>query len=123
MITILYLLTDGVQVVKGSQFGDHSSGPIFLDQLHCTGDEESLSECDMNTEPGIHMCGHQHDVGVICQCKMMLILYQRILNVPLNLVPVTHQRPVSVMWTMVVVTTTAQRPYKVISAPAILDTH
>ena len=40
-----------------------------------------------------------------------------------NLLPVTHQRPVSVMWTMVAVTTTVLRPYKVISAPAILDTH
>ena len=63
--------TDGVRVVEGSQFGGEYSGPIFLDQLHCTGDEESLSECDMYTQPGMHMCGHQHDVGVICHCKTM----------------------------------------------------
>ena len=60
-------------MVEGSQFGAMSKGPIFLDQLHCTGDEDSLSECDMYTEPGIHMCGHQHDVGVICQRKKMSI--------------------------------------------------
>ena len=64
-------MSDGVEVVEGSQFGGESSGPIFLDQLHCTGDEESLSECDMFTQPGMHMCGHQHDVGVICQRKIM----------------------------------------------------
>ena len=58
--------------MEGSQFGGESSVPIFLDQLLCTGDEESLSECDMYTEPGMHMCGHQHDVGVICLCKLIL---------------------------------------------------
>ena len=60
-------------MVEGSQFGSVSSRPIFLDQLDCTGNEESLSECDMYTQPGMHMCGHQHDVGVICQCKFMCI--------------------------------------------------
>ena len=68
--------SDRVEVLEGAQFGGESSGPIFLDQLHCTGDEESLSECDMYTEPGIHMCGHQNDVGVICYCKLMHIVMQ-----------------------------------------------
>ena len=58
-------------MVEASHFGGVSSGPIFLDQLHCNGDENSLSECDLYTEPGMHMCGHQHDVGVICQRKLM----------------------------------------------------
>ena len=71
MYNIIIIMSDGVEVVEGSQFGGESSGPIFLDQLHCTGDEESLSECDMYTEPGMHMCGHQHDVGVICQRKIV----------------------------------------------------
>ena len=108
-------------MVEASQFGGESSGPIFMDQFHCTGDEESLSECDMYTEPGMHMCGHQNDVGVICQCKKICFVQEFWkLYAPF---PVTHQLPVSVMWTMVAVTTTALRPYKVISAPAILDTH
>ena len=63
-------------MTDGSLFGGESSGPIFLDEFHCTGDEESLSECDMYTEPGMHMCGHQHDVGVICYCKLMHIVMQ-----------------------------------------------
>lgn len=63
--------SDGAMAVSGSQFGGDFNGPIFLDQLHCTGDEENLLECKMFTEPGIHMCGHEQDVGVICQCKLM----------------------------------------------------
>ena len=64
-------MSDGVEVVEAAQFGGESSGPIFLDQLHCTGEEESLSECDVYTEPGMHMCRHHHDVGVICQRKIV----------------------------------------------------
>ena len=75
-------------MVEASQFGGESSGPIFLDQLHCTGDEESLSECDMYTEPGIHMCGHQHDVGVICHRKTCI--YCKHLNSKLLFVYTQH---------------------------------
>ena len=35
----------------------------------------------------------------------------------------SHKLPVSVMWTMVVVTTTVLRLYRATSVPAILDTH
>ena len=80
--------SDGVEVVEGSRFGGESSGPIFLDQLHCTGDEESLSEC---TEPGMHMCTHQHDVGVICQCKMMYIVHEIVIVASESLTPISRQ--------------------------------
>ena len=111
-------------MVEASQFGGESSVPIFLDQLHCTGDEESLSECHMYTEPGMHMCGHQHDVGVICQCKMMHITTGEV-HILKGFVSLLncYQLPVNVMWTMVAVTTTVLRPYRATSAPAILDTH
>ena len=59
-------------MVAGSQFADY--GPIFLDQLHCTGDEESLFDCDKFTEPGLHMCEHRQDVGIICQCKSYIYM-------------------------------------------------
>ena len=40
-------------------------GPFHLDDLHCTGDEESLFQCPHNGL-GIHDCG-QHDVAsVLC---------------------------------------------------------
>ena len=49
-----------------SQFADEPSGPIFLDQLHCSGDESKLTECSFSL---IHMCSHQQDIGIICHCK------------------------------------------------------
>ena len=119
----MLFLSDGVEVVEGSQFGGEYSGPLFLDQFHCTGDEESLSECDMFTEPGMHMCGHQHDVGIICQRKNMSIalVFEFIILICSH--TFTYQLPVSVISTMVVVITTALRPYRATSAPAILGTH
>ena len=57
---------DDVEVVDVSQFGGEPSGPIYLDQLHCDGDEENLSEC---TSTVIHMCSHRQDVGIICHRK------------------------------------------------------
>ena len=44
------------------------SGPIFLDGLDCTGNEETLTQC--NPQPNqVFKCTHKHDVGVFCQSK------------------------------------------------------
>ena len=66
---LLYMISnisDGVNVVDVSQFSNEPSVPIFLDELHCSGDEGRLIECDVSL---IHMCSHQQDVGIICQRK------------------------------------------------------
>lgn len=47
-----------------------SSGPIWLDQLACTGTEGSLCECPANTI-GSHDCSHFEDAGVVCQGRLM----------------------------------------------------
>ena len=42
------------------------TGQIWLDQVQCTGTEESLLSCTHNAL-GIHDCSHFEDAGVSCQ--------------------------------------------------------
>ncbi|KAL8625952.1 hypothetical protein ACOMHN_012544 [Nucella lapillus] len=54
----------GAQAKTSAYFGQ-GSGPIFLDDLQCTGTEESLLQC--RAKPLYqHNCGHSEDAGVIC---------------------------------------------------------
>ena len=41
------------------------TGPIFIDELECTGDEERLISCRYNPI-GVHNCEHSDDAGVKC---------------------------------------------------------
>ncbi|NWI14416.1 C163A protein, partial [Crypturellus soui] len=41
------------------------AGPVLLDELACTGDEASLTQCS-HQGLGIHDCSHKEDTGVIC---------------------------------------------------------
>ena len=43
------------------------SGPIFLDCLQCSGNEQSLLDCPTFTDLGLHSCDHYMDAGVKCQ--------------------------------------------------------
>ena len=48
-----------------SEFGG-GNGEIFLDNVRCTGSENSLLDCDAN-DIGEHNCQHYEDAGVRCQ--------------------------------------------------------
>ena len=50
---------------KDAPFGE-GSGPIWLDNLHCLGNETALYDCRHNGFDS-HNCRHNEDAGVICQ--------------------------------------------------------
>ncbi|KAM9856942.1 uncharacterized protein ACBR49_000608 [Aulostomus maculatus] len=55
-----------------AHFGQ-GSGPIWLDDLMCTGSESELSECG-HRGVGSHNCGHHEDAGVVCEADSPLRL-------------------------------------------------
>ena len=60
----LYYLTDAIAVTNTIQFGE-GTGPIFLDEVACSGSEARLEDCGSN-EIGDSNCDHSEDAGVVC---------------------------------------------------------
>ncbi|XP_063395854.1 scavenger receptor cysteine-rich domain-containing group B protein-like [Mytilus trossulus] len=48
----------------GSTVSD-GNGTIWLDNVHCNGTENRITECQ-HLSWGVHNCGHHEDVGVYC---------------------------------------------------------
>lgn len=53
--------------VKGSYFG-YGKGPVWLADVDCQGNENDLTNCQINWSGGIN-CEHRRDAGVVCTCK------------------------------------------------------
>ena len=64
-------LSPAAIAVSRAHYGE-GSGPIFLDNVACSGREERLTDCVHN---GLleHNCGHHEDAGVYCQRESDLL--------------------------------------------------
>jgi deleted-in-malignant-brain-tumors protein 1 len=60
-----------VRALNGYQVPD-GTGQIWLDNVGCTGNEQSLINCSHNGW-GNHNCGHYKDAGVECSSGKMII--------------------------------------------------
>ena len=69
MLLWQFLLSLVSIAISQAGFGQ-GSGPIFLDDVSCTGTESSVLGCS-HRGIGVHNCGHYKDAGVVCpSCKL-----------------------------------------------------
>ena len=61
----VYACNSGAVAFRGAQF-NQGTGPIFLDQLFCSGLETSVLECMQHIPLGLSTCKHSQDAGVRC---------------------------------------------------------
>ena len=58
------------EAVSYAQFGQ-GTGPIYLDEVACFGNELTLADC-FASPLGRHDCRHFEDAGVRCHCKLLV---------------------------------------------------
>lgn len=60
-----YLLYSRSPTTRGSAYFGQGNGPVWLDDLNCSGIEAKIWDCN-NPGWGRVNCGHGEDVGVEC---------------------------------------------------------
>lgn len=58
----MYVLPKAISAHGGAKFGK-GTGPILMDEVGCSGDEETLFHCRHSKS---HNCNHGEDAGVVC---------------------------------------------------------
>ena len=70
ILFIIFQLADTAAINVDSNIFGPGFGPIFLDEVNCTGNETNLGDC-AHRGVGVHDCDHDEDAGVICSQQGM----------------------------------------------------
>ena len=107
---------NGANVLPIADFSQ-GSGPIFLDEVACHGEERTLAECGTLSPHGLHACTHNQDTAIRCIGEFSSEMFSSVLKSTLCL-----QITMSVLSIMETVIITAQISYLVISVAVAIST-
>ena len=79
--TMVYILIIGAQALITYLAG---SGPIYLDNVACSGSERTLAQCDYDSHTAD--CNHIEDAGVRCARKHTKLPHFSILNISISII-------------------------------------
>lgn len=72
----VHTISTGARAISGTVPDRYNpgTGPIYLDEVRCTGSESALINCSFNTL-GVHNCDHNEDAGVSCEGVKVFCLF------------------------------------------------
>ena len=79
--SIIYKFIPCLIVKIGANYGyyGYGVGSIWLDNVHCSGSESTISACSKSCI-GCHNCGHHEDIGIRCYSKPITTIYSKLYN-------------------------------------------